>query len=259
MTTEAETAGRHAEKPRVQTAARTCYILVEVARAGPRGISAKELSTKLELPRQVVYHLTHTLVTIGMLRRAGASHYVLGVAAAPISSGFRRQLLSTEFFNDFVEEAAQATGESAYIGGWVDGEVMVLASQRGSATITAATLPPGTAGDAHARASGKLLLAMSAPEDVDAYIRKHEMSSKTPNTITTAEGLLEEIEKIKTDWVGYDNEEYSLGLSCMAVPIGEVPSELVLGISAPTDRFRERSTFYAETLREIANRKVTGS
>ena len=257
MATQTTQSGKEPEKPRVQTAARTCAVLLEVARSGPRGISAKGLSEKLGVPRQVIYHLVHTLVTIDMLRKVGASQYVLGLSVAPIANGFHRQLLSSEILNEFAHRAAEATGESSYVGGWLDGEVVVLASHRGSATITASSLPQGTAGDAHARASGKLLLAMSSKEDLDSYLRTHQLTSRTPNTITAEQELRREIENTRQEWVGYDREEYSLGLSCMAVPIGEAPSGLVLGISAPTERFRENREKYIEQLNDIARRANT--
>ena len=241
-----------AVKPRVQTAARTSMLLLEVARTGTKGISAKALAEALKLPRQVVYHLVHTLVSIGMLRRATANTYVLGLAVAPIAHGFRQQLSSAEFLSEYAAEAAAVTGETAYVVGWLDGEIVVLASERGNATITASVIPQGTAGDAHARASGKLLLAMSAPAELDKYMRRHEMRQLTPNTIVSRQDLERQFAAIRESHTAFDREEYSLGLSCMAVPIGTVPSQLVLGISAPTDRFQSRSEQYAEALRTIA-------
>ncbi len=254
MATEMTQSGKETEKPRLQTAARTCAVLLEVARSGPLGISAKALSVNLGVPRQVIYHLVHTLVTIDMLRKVGTGQYVLGLSIAPIANGFHRQLLSSEVLNEFAHRAAEATGESSYVGGWLDGEVVVLASHRGSATITASSLPQGTAGDAHARASGKLLLAMSSKEDLDSYLRTHQLVERTQNTITTEHELRREIENVQQDLIGYDREEYSIGLSCMAVPIGEAPSGLVLGISAPTERFKVNKDKYIQQLRDIAQR-----
>lgn len=237
------------EKPRIQTAARTSMLLLEVARSGPKGISAKQLAVNLELPRQVVYNLVHTLVSINMLRRATSSSYVLGLAVAAISHGFRRQLSSAESLNEVAEEIVQATGESAYVVGWLDNEIVVLASARGTATVTATVVAQGTASDAHARASGKLLLAMSAPEDVERYLQKHEFTKRTENTITDRSALYEELDRVRQNWVGIDDQEYAAGLSCLAVPFGKVPTPLVLGISAPTERFHLNAQRYEHVLR----------
>lgn len=242
------------EKPRVQTAARTCALLVAVANAGPQGITPKTLSEVLEVPRQVIYHLIHTLVSIGMLRKATAGSYVLGLSVAPIAHAFRQQLSSREFLQDYAMEAARVTGETAYVGGWLDGEIVVFASHRGSATITASVVPEGKVGDGHARSTGKLLLSMSSPAEIDEYLSRHPLRSLTPRTIKDRTMFDAELAQIRNMQVAFDREEYTAGLSCIAVPLGGAPGQLALSISAPTERFLERTDWYVATLKDIAAR-----
>lgn len=239
-------------KPRIQTAARTIDILQAVAATGGGGISAKDLAANLGLPRQVVYHLLHTLVLVNMLRRAGGGGYVLGLGVASLAQGFRRQLSSSDYLGRYAELAAATTGETAYTIGWVDGEIVVLAAARGSETIRAGEIEPGMAGDAHARASGKLLLAMSSEHETDRYLARHPLSQRTSNTLVTREALEEEFVAIRRTKISVEQEEYLPGLSCMAVPIGPEPTQLALGISAPMDRFRVRRYEYASALTRIA-------
>ncbi|MGR9202116.1 IclR family transcriptional regulator [Rhizobium leguminosarum] len=250
-----------AEKPRVQTAARTIKVLTEVALAGPNGISAKAISANLDLPRQVVYHLLHTLVSVGVLRRANGSTYVLGLAVAPIAEGFRLQLGAGDMLARYATMAANATGETAYVVGWVGNEIVVLASARGGSAIAATEIPQGTTGDAHARASGKLLLSHIPPEALDDYIARHPLVARTPNTITTRKELVSTLDRIREESVGYDREEYSTGLACMAVPLGSRRMvRLALGISAPAERFNANLDNYREMLLNIASiQDVDGS
>lgn len=250
-----------AEKPRVQTAARTIKVLTEVALAGPNGISAKAISVNLDLPRQVVYHLLHTLVSVGVLRRANGSTYVLGLAVAPIAEGFRLQLGAGDMLARYATMAANATGETAYVVGWVGNEIVVLASARGRSAIAATEIPQGTTGDAHARASGKLLLSHIASEVLDDYIARHPLVARTPNTITTRKEFVSALDRIREESVSYDREEYSSGLACMAVPLGSRRMvRLVLGISAPAERFYANLENYRDMLVNIASiQDVDGS
>jgi DNA-binding IclR family transcriptional regulator len=240
------------DKPRVQTAARTVAILQAVSRAGGDGISAKQLSEQLKLPRQVVYHLVHTLVQVKMLRRARGTNIALGIGVASLAHGFHLQMSSSGFLTRCAQAAADGTAETAYVSGWLDGEIIVLATARGSAPIQAAEVPQGTSGFAHARASGKLLLAMCSRAELDAYLASHELRSRTPNTIVRPEQLRAELDAIRARGVSYDREEFSLGLSCMAVPLGSAPTQLVLGVSAPTQRFRDNHDRYLEVLQRVA-------
>jgi IclR family acetate operon transcriptional repressor len=239
-------------KPRVQTAARTIAILQSVSRAGGDGITAKQISEELGLPRQVVYHLVHTLVQVKMLRRARGTNLVLGIGVAGLAHGFHMQMSASGFLARCAKAAADATGETAYVSGWLDGDIVVLATARGSAPIQAAEVPQGTTGFAHARASGKLLLAMCPPEEIDAYLSSHRLEARTPNTITRPAALRAEFQSIRACGVGYDREEFAAGLSCMAVPLGPAPSRFVLGVSAPTQRFCDHHDGYLKVLTDVA-------
>ena len=247
MATDAQT------KPRVQSAARVVEILQLVARADSRGISATAISERLKMPRQVVYHLAHTLVSMNVLRKVGRGSYLLGLGTAVIADGFRRQIGTGDFVASYAEKAAKATGETAYVVGWIEDEIVVLSTARGSGIIQAAEVPRGTAGDAHARASGKLILAMSSEEDVDRYLKRHSLRKRTPNTITSRKALTKELEQIREQGFATECEEYEVGLSCLAVPVGAMPSLMVVGISAPRERLERNLDSYLETLRQLAS------
>lgn len=239
-------------KARVQSAARVVEILQLVARADSRGVSATVISERLKLPRQVVYHLAHTLISTNMLRKVGRGSYLLGLGAAVVADGFRRQIGTSDFVTTYAEKAAQATGETAYVVGWIEDEIVVLGTARGSGVIQAAEVPRGTAGDAHARASGKLMLAMAPDADVERYLKTHSLRRRTPNTITTRKALAQELERIREQWLSVEREEYEVGLSCLAVPLGSVPSMMVLGISAPRERLEQNYKRYVTTLKALA-------
>jgi IclR family acetate operon transcriptional repressor len=204
----------------------------------------------------VVYHLIHTLVSVGALRKAGANNYVLGLAVGPIAEGFRLQLASGDTLTRYASMAATGTGETAYVVGWVDNSIAVLASARGRSAISAAEIPQGVTGDAHARASGKLLLAHADLMVVEDYLARHPLTARTPSTITNREAFFEALNRIREENVAYDREEYSIGLSCMAIPLGSRRKvRLALGISAPTERFLANVDRYREILVDIASLK----
>ncbi len=240
-------------RPRVQSAARAIQLLQAVAEQRGDGISAKELSDRLGIPRQVVYHLIHTLAGLDMLRKTRGSRYVLGLGVGPLAQGFRRQLRAPDFLAHYVHETAARTGETAYAVGWVDDRIVVLATARGALPVQAAEVPHGYADDAHARASGKLLLAMAPAEEVARYLAHHPLRRRTSHTLTDLDAFGAELAAIRSRWAAMEREEFAAGLACMAVPIGPVPATLVLGISAPTPRFDERQGSYLQILREVAN------
>jgi DNA-binding IclR family transcriptional regulator len=241
-------------KPRVQSVARAMEIIQLVAADCRGGVTPKELASALDVPRQVIYHLVHTLVAVGFLRKASGSKYVLGLGVATVAQGFKRQLACVDSLGTYVIEAAAVTGETAYAAAWIDGAVVARATARGELPVHAEEVPLGASGDAHARASGKLLLAMCNEVELEAYLKRHSLIPRTEHTITTFKGLHKELEAIRRRQVSVDNEEYTKGLTCMAIPLGVGPTQAALGISAPTDRFRKNELRYLSLLKEVVSR-----
>ncbi len=240
-----------APKPRVQSALRTVSILLAIAESSS-GLKIKEIMEQVGLSRQVTYHLIHTLQATGIIRKSPANRYVLGLAAASIAEGFNRQLAPPEHLAPRVRAIVSATGETAYASGWLDGEIVVLATARGHSPVGASEIPQGYKGHAHARASGKLLLAMSDPAACEAYLARHPLTPRTSKTITDLSELKHEFARIRILGYAVDNEEFHEGLRCLAVPVKGLGERFVLGISVPSDRFQANFDQYLAALRKAA-------
>jgi IclR family acetate operon transcriptional repressor len=238
-------------KPRVQSALRAISILLAVSESS-NGLKVKDITDKLGLSRQVTYHLIHTLHATGIIRKNESNRYVLGLAAVAIAEGFHRQLAPPEHLARRVRSIVAATEETAYAGGWVDGEIVALATARGQSPVGAAQIPQGYSGHAHARAAGKLLLAIADPALCEAYLDTHPRVARTARTITDREELLNEFKLIRDRQYSLDNEEFHEGIRCLAVPVEGLGGRFVLGISVPSGRFEQNFSHYLAVLTNAA-------
>ena len=238
-------------KPRIQSAVRTISILLAVADSA-NGLKAKEIMERVALSRQVTYHLIHTMLGTGIIRKNDSNRYVLGLAAVSIAEGFRRQLAPPEHLARRVRSIVAATGETAYAGGWVDGEIVALATAPGESPVGAAQVPQGYSGHAHARATGKLLLALVEPAVRESYLAKHLLEPRTNRTITDPLELMKEFEQIRARGYALDNEEFHEGLRCLAVPVEGLGGRFALGISVPKERFAANFDRYLAALLNAA-------
>jgi IclR family transcriptional regulator, acetate operon repressor len=234
--TSMPTVGSQDAKPRIQSAVRTVSILLAIADS-PNGLRAKEIMERLGLSRQVTYHLIHTMQGTGIIRKNESNRYVLGLAAVSIAEGFSRQLAPPEHLARRVRSIVAVTGETAYASGWVDGEIVTLATARGESPIGAAQIPQGYSGYPHARATGKLLLALREPGASEAFLAGHSLEARTSRTIIDRDELLNEFGQIRARGYALDDEEFHEGLKCLAVPIEGLGGRFVLGISVPKARF----------------------
>lgn len=238
-------------KPRVQSALRAISILLAVSES-PNGLKIKDISDGLGLSRQITYHLIHTLHATGIIRKNESNRYVLGFAAVAIAEGFQRQLAPPEHLALRVRAVVAATGETAYASGWVDGEIIALATAPGRSPVGAAQVPTGFTGFAHARATGKLLLALASPAVREAYLDSRPRLPRTAKTIIDRNELMKEFELIRSRGYSLDNEEFHDGIRCLAVPIEGLGGRFALGISVPSERFDRSFDSYLAAVNDAA-------
>jgi DNA-binding IclR family transcriptional regulator len=225
--------------------------LLQIA-GSENGLTTREISERLGIGRQATYHLLHTLVGAGMLTRADGRRYLLGLRVGALAEGFRRQLSPNDHLAPIVRELAQRTGETSYATGWWSNEITTLAVAQGTNPVRAAEIPQGNMGNAHARASGKLLLAYAEPTVREQYFSSHPRSALTVHTKVELSDLEADFEQIRARGYSEDREEFALGLCCLSVPLDRLYTSIALSISVPRDRFEERHDEYLSALLQAA-------
>lgn len=96
---------------------------------------------------------------------------------------------------------------------------------------------------AHATGLGKVMLAYLGDADLRSRFRDVELEVYTKNTLASFAALQKELARIRTLGFGVDNEEYSVGVRCVAAPVRDHTGVVVtaISVSVPLIRFdRER-------------------
>jgi len=236
---------------RVQSVGRAVKILQVVAESAV-GMHLSEIVARSGLPVQATNHLVHTLTATGMLMRRDRGVYSLGYQIGALADALNRQLAPPEHLMPMIRKIANESFEACYASGWVNGEIVTLVGVQGSYPIQAKEVSIGSQGAAHARASGKLLLALAPEGDRIAYLKGKVLTPRTPSTITNRKVLESELVQIAEQGYALDREEYELGLSCIAVPVGYAGARYALTLSAPTGRFTKNLSQYIEIMKRVA-------
>jgi IclR family transcriptional regulator, acetate operon repressor len=236
----------HEPSSHIQSVGRALAIL-RYAAFDSSGVTAREVSEALGLRRPTVYHLLNTLAAEGFLARGQDRRYRLGLAVGQLAEAFRRSLSPPEHLVAHIRALSLRTGEPAYITGWVDADIVVLARVSGQHSVSVSEFALGMVGDAHARATGKLLLALAAPDIREAYLVAHPPIALTPNTVVERAALDREFEEIRALGYAVDREEFTLGVCCLAAPL-EAGAPYVISLAAPRDRFADHFDEYLDAI-----------
>lgn len=105
---------------------------------------------------------------------------------------------------------------------------------------------------AHATGLGKALLASLTDDEVRRRFTGKDLFRMTANTLTTLPELLDELENVRRAGFSVDNEEYTPGLFCLAVPIRDQFNQTLAAISVSIPVFRMSIELAAAGLSELA-------
>ena len=94
-----------------------------------------------------------------------------------------------------------------------------------------ASLHTGMDGDAHARASGKLLLALADPATREAYLTLHPPERRTERTLVDRAQLDVEFEQIREQGYATLVDELEDGLSVVGAPVRDADGTVVAALT----------------------------
>ncbi|MDQ1623104.1 MAG: hypothetical protein QOH19_1522 [Actinomycetota bacterium] len=233
------------------------FALLDVVASDPRGLTAKELAAALEIPLPTVYRLLKTLVeSEHLIHLKEESRYALGYKVHALDNSLRRQVGTPSAVARLILELHSRGDAAAYYAVHRGDHIVVAHVADSPARRRITPMGFGFNDAAHATAFGKILLAGMDPERRRAYLARHGMPSMTDQTITTAEELEDELERIRENGIATEREEFILGASCLGAPVMNAAGQIVgsVAVSMETADFDRRAAKVAPLLRDTADR-----
>jgi IclR family transcriptional regulator, KDG regulon repressor len=199
---------------------------------GMDGLGITDLSGVLKAPKSTVHRLIVTLEAAGYVAfDPPTAKYSLGSRAARLGEQLNRQSPLLAFGAPMLERLTEECHEASHLA-ILQGTDVVYISHEESKEPVRISFGMGHRAPAHCTALGKVFLAgLSDSEILMLYRNKKKLERMTPQTIPTVDRLLSEIAVVRREGIGYDNEEYTTGLRCIAAPIRDFSSRVVAAVS----------------------------
>jgi DNA-binding IclR family transcriptional regulator len=222
---------------RIQAIERAVAILNAFSAEHPE-YGVTELANELGLHKSTIHRFLVNLEHAGLVERSPRTgRYRLGLHILELSGLVMQQMSLWEEALPFLEGLVRDTGETGHLAVLDNGEAIYVERVE---THRALRIPSavGRGYPAHATSLGKVLLANLPPDAVDAIIDERGLTAYTPNTITGAAELHDELAMIRERGYAVDNEEYDEGLRCIGAPIQDHTGAVVaaLGVGGPVTR-----------------------
>jgi len=226
---------------------KACEVLDLVADT-PGGLQLKVISAKLEIPRTTALRITQTLLDAGFLAESEDGHLTMGTSLVHIGVKALDNLDMRSFARPVLKALSTDTGESSHLA-LLNGDKSLLVEVADSPHPVRIASRPGTLVELHCSATGKVFLALSIPEP-RTFCKTLELTSHTHNTDSTVDDVLASIEQTRKQGYAMDEEEYVLGVRCIAAPVKNAFGKTIaaVGITAST------STFTKAKIRNMAKK-----
>lgn len=202
-------------------------------------LTFSEIHEALGYPKASLHGLLRTMTEARWLDLdETARRYVLGVRVWEAGLAYAAMVPLESRARPLMERVRDLTTETVQLAVLDDFEVLYVAMAEGK-HLLGLDSSVGMRLKPHATGVGKVLLASLPEESVAAWTRTGGLERYTPNTITEPSHLLAELRDVRARGYALDNEERTIGASCVAVGILNHAGSRVaaMSVSAPAVRF----------------------
>jgi DNA-binding IclR family transcriptional regulator len=223
-------------------------------------IGISTLSKRLGIAKSTVHRLAVTLVSEGLLEQdPETGKYRLGLSLFRLGALVRRRMTISGEARPFLFQLRAKTDETVHLAILDGNEIMYVYDLESSQAIRMRS-DLGGRKPAYCTAEGQAILAFSEPAVVEHVIAKG-LAPRTPQTITTPDGLRRALEAVRQRGCAIEDEESELGMRCIAAPIRDDTGEVIaaVGLAGPVTRLSKKiavsfSPHVIETAEAISTR-----
>lgn len=222
----------------VKSAQRVLAILdLLTAREAPATFT--EIAATLGYPRSSLHSLLATLAASGWVELDPLSRrYTLGIRAWQAGHAYLRAVDLADRARPHMETVRDQLGETVQLA-VLDGRHNVYVAKVDGSQMLVLASAVGRRLAAHATGVGKVLLADLPAAERQALLSGQPLERFTAHTLADLGRLEEELALVRERGHSVDNEEYTEGVRCVAVPVRDHTGRAVaaMSVSVPTIRF----------------------
>jgi len=213
--------------------------IIEILAQNGEPMRLMDIAAMVDMPSSTALRMIATLIDFGYIAQdLDTQKYFLTLKFTQIGSLVASKFNLRDIVHPHLLKLTKAYGEASCMA--VENLMMVLYVDvvDGADGMLKIMQHIGKQCPLHCTGVGKCLLLNYKEEDIDRLIEEKGLPSYTPNTITTKEGLIQELVEVKRMGYAMDNEECELGARCIACGITDHTGKAVaaISISGPVNR-----------------------
>lgn len=220
----------------VKSVMKAFLIMEELDKAGE--LSIGDLSERLLMDKATIHRLINTIKDAGYVNQnLDNKKYSNSLKLLAMGNRVMEKTGVKHIARPFVEELAEKTGETINLGVRVGNKIIYIDKLESSSTIKVG-LGIGTSVPSYCSGLGKAILSFTSNDELEDILDSISFEKFTERSIAEKDLLLEEFQRIRERGCSVDDEEYVIGLICIAAPIFDYHGNPVAAVSVSSPKYR---------------------
>lgn len=224
-----------------------------------REVSSAELAQQTIITKSTAYRFLQTMKQLGFVGQNEATEkYYLTPKLFEVAAGPIVNLDLIKLADRQMRLIGEKTGEALHLAK-MDGDTILYLHRIEPAYSLTMQCVIGKRNPLYSTAIGKVILAGRSDDEVREILKNTVFKQFTCYTHANVESLLEELELVRQQGFGEDNEEQEVGLRCIAAPVYDRFGQVTAGmsISLPSMRLAQEPKQTFVDLLQAAGKKVS--
>ena len=195
-------------------------------------LTLTEIATRLGWGRSKPHRFVHTLEKLGYLEKDETGRaYRLTTMSMRLGFSYLNRLPLAELAQPILDRLCEKVQASTHLAVLEDKDLVYIALAR-LKRPTAINIHIGSRMPLYASSIGRILLAHQLPKEIDRILGTDKIPALTPKSTVDPKEFRRKLQHAKSDGYLFNDEEFSLGIRSLAVPIFNRQGDVIAGINA---------------------------
>lgn len=193
--------------------------ILDLLTGSNQSLSLAEICQQMQLRKSTAHRALMALERTGLIERAPAHRYRLGLKLYDMGSRAVEQIDLSARVHPYLRKLALRVGETVHLGVLHKARVVYIDKIEPINRRVCISSRTGTSNPVYSTSLGKAILAFSPDEEVAQTLESIQFKVFTSKTLVSQEELRESLERVRRRGYAVDDEEMEIGTRCVGAPI----------------------------------------
>jgi DNA-binding IclR family transcriptional regulator len=205
--------------------------ILDLLGSSDSSLSLAEICLRMGLHKSTAHRALMALERTGMIERAPASRYRLGLKLYDMGSRAVEQIDLRSRVHPHLRKLALRVGEIVHLGVLHKTRVVYIDKVEPINRRVCISSRTGTSNPVYSTSLGKAILAYLPSDEVAKTVAKIQFIGFTAKTLTSSDELLEALERVRRRGYAVDDEEMEIGTRCVGAGILDATGRPIAAVS----------------------------